>query len=401
MTEKLYLNDSLVLEFQACFLTLDKYRGRPSLLLDRTAFYPEAGGQLADEGHLIAADDRITIEDAQIDEQGRIHHLFTGVPPTWPSGTSLQGQVAFERRRDMMSQHSGQHLLSAVCKQTLDAATVSSRLGSSDCTLDLDREDLSETELATLAETVNDLILENRPMRIHYPDDQELTAMNLRRTPKVDRAIRVIEIEGYDLTPCGGTHCTATGQIGAFHILGKERTKGNVRLHFICGKRVLQYLRTQEQTLSDLGNQLGCGAPGVPEAITKITKQLTDCRQQLGQTRSIATHLLAQQYHQQNPATGTPTPILVIREQDDQDLRRALAAALAQRPDVVAAVASRDPKSGDWQLSIECGETADFHAGNWFRKTAPTHGGRGGGRPQRAEGRFPGTLDLTTLDWCV
>ena len=394
-TEKLYLDEPLRLAFQARLLAVSRWQGQTSVLLDRSAFYGESGGQLGDRGLLLCDGNPCRIGDTQYDEKGRLHHLVAGDPPPLREGAPVEGSVEFAHRRDMMSQHTGQHLLSAIFYRELAAETLSSRLGSRSSTLDLDIAHLEDDQVERVVDLVNEVILENRPIRPLYPDKEQLEAMNLRRMPKVTRHIRILEIEAYDRTPCGGTHCSATGQIGPLFITGRERYKGGMRLHFLVGRRVLEHHRGLAANLNHLGERLGCGAAGVLEAVTRMENDLRERSLQLGQTRADLVALLRDRIYEQHPAppTGT-TRIVLVRRNDDLDTLRALAAALAKRADVVAMVAGRDPKSGDWRLIVERGDGADFHAGTWFREQGRALGGRGGGRPNRAEGSFPGEVDL-------
>jgi len=398
MTEKLYLNDSLLLSFEARVIAVDDWNGRPTATLDRSAFYPEAGGQLGDTGTLVLNEAVYRVADTQYDDAKRCRHILETPLPEGSIGARIDGHVDFARRRDMMSQHTGQHLLSAVFNQLLGAKTRSSRLGSTVSTLDLAIDPLSDKELAEVVDLANDLVLEDRAVRVHYPTEAELAAMNLRRRPKVTTRIRILEIEDYDFTPCGGTHCLRTGQIGPIHVTGAERYKGGTRVHFLAGRRALTHHRAQDGVLENLGQTLGCGAAGVTEAVAALQNELRERNQQLGETRNALMAAICADLHQAHPphADG-PTPIVAIREGDDLASLRALANALAKRPDVAAMTAGRDPKSGDWRVVLQRGAEADFDAGAWFRERARDYGGRGGGRPERAEGRFPAEVDIRSV----
>lgn len=397
MTEKLYLNDSLALDFEANVLQLTTWQDRPAVVLDRSAFYGEAGGQMADLGQLRAGDRVWEVVDCQYDEADTLYHVLANSDQLPAAGTALHGQVQFARRRDMMSQHSGQHLLSAAFVNLFEAETQSSRLGSALSTLDLAVADLSDSQVEQALALVNQLILENRPMRVHYPDAAGLRAMALRRAPKVETDIRVVEIEGFDFTPCGGTHCRATGEIGPVVMTTRERYKGNVRINFLCGDRVLQRLAKLEAERFDLGELLGCGAAGVGEAVNKQVREIKDLQRRLGATRGALVQLEAEQILRENPPGGEPCLLRLVRADEDFDYLKSLAAALARRADVRVLAAARDAEGGGWRLSLDAGSEAGFDAGGWFRREAKLLGGRGGGRPNHAEGVFPGDLDPLTL----
>ena len=400
-TDKLYLNDALLLHFQGTVTAVGRLGDQATVCLDRSAFYGEAGGQLGDTG-VLHQDGRFwTVTDCQYDDAGMLHHLLAAADDLPAVGAVVTGEVTFARRRDMMSQHTGQHLLSATFDQLLGAATVSSRLGAAESTLDLDVEDLSDAALAQVLDHAGRIVNENRPVRPLYPDDAALQAMNLRRLPKVTQNIRIIEIEGFDRTPCGGTHCSTTGQIGPLYVTATSRVRGRVRVHFLCGDRVTSRLAGLDAGLRDLGAQLGCGAAGVAEAVVKLQKDLKTLQQQFAGTRATLLDYLCKEWHAAHPPRSDGyTPLTVLRPDDDIGALRALGAALARREDVVALCVGRDPASGDWRVVLDAHPATGFDAGAWFRGPGKALGGRGGGRGPHAEGSFPGDLDphLLRLD---
>jgi len=396
MTEKLYLEDSLNLEFEATVVRQSDYQGTPSLLLDRSAFYGEAGGQCGDRGVLHCTDQCLQVVDCQYDKSGALHHLLAQQPGDLAAGLSLHGEVDLSFRRDMMSQHSGQHLLSAALYAELGAETVSSRLGKTTSTVDIDTSP-DPKAIDGVVDRVNDLILEDRPIRVLFPDADQLAGLGLRRMPKVTENIRILEVDGFDRTPCGGTHCISTGCIGPVYVTGLERYKGGTRIHFVAGKRCLAFLADRDRQIHELGEQLACGAAGVSESLAAMQRELKQRNEELGRARTMLNELLCDQLHQDHPPTGTQTPIVIVRPEDDLKSLRSLASALVRREDVVALVVGRDPKSGDWRVVLERSANGAFDANGWFRTVGAELGGRGGGRPNRAEGRFPADLDPSRL----
>ena len=177
-------------------------------------------------------------------------------------------------------------------------------------------------------------------------------------------------------------------------VVSSERYKGGVRLTFVTGWHALADYRAKDAVLRELAKGFTCGPLDVPKAVAKLRSDLEARMYAHGSARGELVSLLAARAHAENPIgpSGT-TPIVLVRAGDDIGALRALAAALAKRPDVVAIVAALDP-SGDLAIVVERGASATFDAGAWLKKTAATHGGRGGGRPERAEGRLPSALDL-------
>ena len=398
-TEKLHLNDSLLFDFEARVADLSDYMGKPSVVLDRTAFYGESGGQLGDRGNLNDGKATAVVVDTQIDDQGRNHHLLSA-PVAWEKGQPLTGRVDEAHRRDMMSQHTAQHMLSAAFWQIGKMETLSARLGRETSTIDLDAVQLDDPVIRQVEDRVNGLILEDRPIRPLYPDEVQLKQLGLRRPPKVTRDIRLIEVEQFDITPCGGTHCHRTGQVGPARIVSLERYKGITRVTFVAGARALAYFRTRDELLRDTARELGCGAPEILDVFASLRRENRDLSQTLGKTRAeLIAHLCHQLHGEHPPQDGGFTPIPVLRPEDDLASMRKLVSALAARDDVFALGACRDAKSGDWAVVVERGSSVQRHVGQWFRDKSQALGGRGGGRPERAEGRWPADMDWDSLDF--
>ncbi len=396
-TGKLYWDDPLSADFDTEGATVGSYAGRPSLVLARTLFYPEGGGQLSDTGELTIAGKSLHVGDVQIDDAGVIHHLVTAMPEGEISG-AVHGRIDAARRRDHMAQHTAQHMLSRALVDVARAETVSARLGAASCTIDLNLSEVSDAALGNIEDLVNAVVRDDVGVRALYPSAEELLAMKLRRTPKVTENVRVIDVERFDLTPCGGTHCTRTGQIGQVTVAGTERAKGKVRLSFHAGRRALVDAREKQAVLSALAADFTCGLLDVPVAVAKLRGELKARLDALSGVRGELATLIAERVLATHPADPTGTTAIVLRrDRDDVGMLRSLAGRLAARADVVAICTARDGDGDDLAIVVQRGEKATFDCGRWLKEVALAHGGRGGGRPERAEGRVPRTAPLETL----
>jgi alanyl-tRNA synthetase len=209
--------------------------GTRAIILDKTIFYPEGGGQKSDRGTI----NGVPLLDVQ-EADGDILHLTagdeTGLAPG-PADLVLD----VHRRRDFTIHHTGQHLLSGTILRMTEKPTVSMRLGEEFCTIDVDTPDLEEETLLAVEEAVMDAIETDCPVIIHYCPPEDITRFPLRKVPpQGEDQIRVVEIQGHDFSPCCGTHCASTGEIGMLRILGTEKYKGMTRLTFIAGRRCLR-----------------------------------------------------------------------------------------------------------------------------------------------------------------
>ncbi len=269
MTKKKYWDDPFATTLETRGAAAASFGGKPSIVLAETIFYPEGGGQLGDTGVLRVGNATVRVEDTQIDDDGTIHHIVERTTPCAETET-VSGTIDVARRRDHMAQHTAQHMLSRALLDVAHAPTVSARLGASACTLDVDRAAIADAELGRVEDLVNDVIRSDVTVRALFPTAAELASMDLRRAPKVDAGVRIIDIEGFDLTPCGGTHCTRTGQIGLLRIAGVERYKGKLRVGFNAAARALADVRIKEAALLALAQKLTCGALDVGAAVAKL-----------------------------------------------------------------------------------------------------------------------------------
>ena len=233
MTERIYYTDPYTTEFDATIVRIDPVADNPAhrrVVLDRTAFYPTSGGQPFDTGTL--GDVRVLeVEDA---EDGEVVHIVEGdVGPG-----AVHGRIDWERRFEHMQQHTGQHVLSAAFDRVLKVPTVSFHLGTASSTIDLARE-VSAAEIARAEREANRIVWEDRPVAIRFADAAEVATLGLRKESKREGMLRLIDVENFDVSACGGTHVARTGAIGVIAVAGAERFKGATRLEFLCGGRAL------------------------------------------------------------------------------------------------------------------------------------------------------------------
>ncbi|HUQ02422.1 MAG TPA: DHHA1 domain-containing protein [Kofleriaceae bacterium] len=378
MTERLYHADAFLRSFRGRVTAHGEYRGKASLILDATAFYPEAGGQMADRGTLGG----VAVVDVQTDDAGALHHVLDGALPA--VGAELDGVIEWPRRRVHMALHTGQHLLSRALIEAAAAETVSARLGETGCTIDVTRDPVPERELAAAEALANAVIDDDLPVRAWFPEPAELAALPLRREPKVASEVRVVAIGEFDYSPCGGTHCTTSAQIGSIRVLGAERYKGMTRIHFTSGSRARGLLGEHSEILARLARELTCSTAEVPGAVDKLRRSLLDARAETTAARDQLAAALAERLA--SAAAGSE----IVAAVPDPALLRPLASRLnAAGKDALLAAATSDGT----QVLIARAAGSTLDCGALLKKLAQATGGRGGGKPDHAEGRLPGALD--------
>lgn len=380
-TERLYHHDSFARDVTATVVATDG----TDVVLDRTVFYPEAGGQMADHGELGGA----RVVDVQADADGVIRHKLDGAVPA--IGATVTGAIDWPRRRQNMAQHTGQHILSAALVQAAGAATVSARLGDTACTIDVDKDRIDEAAIARAEDLACSVIDDDVAIRAWFPTAAELAGMTLRREPKVDADVRIIAIGEFDLSPCGGTHCARSAQVGPLRILGVERYKGGTRVTFAAGRKARAELAARDAALRGLAAQFTCGPIDVPTAVDKLRRDLAAAEQSIKTGRERVAELLAPSLLAATPA---PAPIIAVIPGADAELLRALAPRLVDAGrDAVLAGAGTDGTA----ILVARAAGSSLACGALVQAIAKATGGRGGGRPDRAEGRLPAGVDWPAL----
>jgi alanyl-tRNA synthetase len=336
------------------------------------------------------------VRDVQVDDAGAVHHVLelpegSSLPAP---GTELTGEVDRARRRVHMALHTGQHMLSRALVDVANAHTVSSRLGETLCTIDVDLDALDERHVAEAEELVNSLIDDDVPVRAFFPTPEELATLPLRRAPKVTDNIRVVQIGGFDVSPCGGTHCTRSAQVGLVRVLGVERYKGKGRVLFSAGRRARGELWEEAGILRSLGRAFSSGPRDVPTAVDKLRRDLTEARETLGATRARLAELTATELAAALEQSPDKRVVAVIDGAGPEQLR-AIAARLTSRPEAVVLLAGRTPEG--MPVLIARGSGSTFGCGAFLKRAAEASGGRGGGRPEHAEGRLPAHTDWPAL----
>lgn len=393
MTQRLYYDDSYTTQFTARIIERLEVEGRPAVVLDRTYFYPTGGGQPCDLGLL----NGISVLDVFPRESDHeIVHVL-GAPII---AEIVSGAVDWARRFDHMQQHTGQHMLTQAFVSEAGANTVGFHLSPHSITIDLDAANLS-TELVDLVEAyVNQIVQENRPVtaRVVEPEEASQLGARIRRIPGhlATGGLRVIEIQDYDLTACGGTHVSHTGEIALIKVIKVENYKGGTRVEFVCGGRALNDYRQRYAVTSELAAEMTVGLADIPAAVGRLRADLKVAQSDLKRTKATLTELEAPALLSSAEAHNGYRMIYHAFEDRDVGEVRALASKLTQQPGVIAVLGVSGEKA-----MIFCARSADLHQDmNMVLQSALSSLGnaRGGGRPDFAQGGgIPSTLEQMSL----
>jgi alanyl-tRNA synthetase len=373
MTDRLYYNDAHSRTFEARVTRVEPRDGRQAVWLDRTAFYPTSGGQPFDTGTL----NNGRVVDV-VDEDGEVVHLVEGA--MFGPGDDVRGEIDWARRWDHMQQHTGQHVLSAAFIHTSGRKTVSVHFGSVSSTLDLDR-DVTQAELTAAEDAANRVVWESRPITIRYAGEDDAAGLALRKPSARRGSLRLVEIEHWDLSACGGTHVVNTGAIGAIVISGSERFKGGVRVEFRCGGRAVNAYRLLRQTVADAGRILSAGPEDLLAAVERLKGEHRELQRTVAALRGdVARHQIAEFVREPEPLPGGG---LVARAVDaPADVLRSLAAGIIANNGLAAVIASVETP-----VTVVVGRSLALalSAQTIVNALTTRFGGRGGGKPDLAQ----------------
>lgn len=399
MTKRLYYDNPALDEFESVVegvVEPSGDNGRSGVILRETAFYPTSGGQVYDTGWLTNGSERMRVAEVAENEQNAVVHYLEGPAQPPAVGSVVLGRIDQERRRDHMQQHSGQHVLSAAFVELYQMATVSFHMGEDYCSIDLATPDVRAEQLIGAEKRANEIIFENRPVGIRYVSRAEAEKLGLRKLPPAERdELRLIEIADFDLSACGGTHVSATGQIGSILLRKTEKVRQGTRVEFVCGERAVRTARRDYTALAEAAALFSAQLGDVPEMIRKSFEEGKSLRRQREEAlEQLAEAMAAAAVREQPEVNGR---IVITRSFADRDMSFAkLFAQKATRTGkpVVALVGSAANPPG-LAFAQSVGGTLDM--GALLKLVLSNVGGRGGGSRDFAQGGVPAGSNVEEL----
>ncbi len=384
MTERLYYADCYLRAFDAHVAACEKREAGYAALLDRSAFYPTSGGQPYDTGTLGAA--RVT--DVSVDGAGEVWHM---IDTPLVVGETVHGEIDWTRRFDHMQQHAGEHLLANAAKRLLDGHTIGLHLGAEvstiDMTLPAGKTHASDAEIRALEDDVNGFIQKDVPIRCWFPEPDELKTLPLRKPPAVDEHIRIVQIGPHEFCACGGTHPASAGQIGLFKIVDARPSRGKLRIAFVCGKRAYELLRTHSDLVTTSAGILSTSVENVPNMVGSILDQLKRTERALWEAQKKLLFAEIPGMRARGVPTASGYTVIAEKIEGDAAAARELATALTAEGGIIALIAAA---AGEQYVYV-ASRSGDIEAnvGAILSKAARESGGKGGGRPDFAQGGGP------------
>ncbi|MFP4644995.1 MAG: alanyl-tRNA editing protein [Spirochaetales bacterium] len=402
MAEPLYYRDPYCHHFSASIVGRRiRADGSTELALDRTAFYPEGGGQPADRGrigesnvvHVYKQDGEIwhVIDDSQGavgGDQGAVGGdqggADTGAQP-------LNAEIDWTHRFDYMQQHTGQHILSATFLRVAGLETVSVHQGAEYTTIEFDAKDLDADTETEIEDRANTVIAEARRVHAFWCEESEIPALALRRPPKVSGSIRIVEIDDYDRVACGGVHTATTSEVSLVRILGRERIRGRLRYAFLIGARAHEHHRAARDTLSEIGDLLSVPPLEAAARVRALDARVRDLeyernglKQKIARTRADGLAQSAEPI----PAEAPGERLWFVRElsegDDPADLRKT-AEALSEHRSLAFALATKSEKGLVW--IVGCGPDVSIDVKELKQRAFAAINAKGGGKPPLFQGK--------------
>jgi alanyl-tRNA synthetase len=387
MTDRLYYHDSFLYNFDAEVSSIVESQ-RPAVVLDRTAFYPNSGGQIHDTGWLVSGDAKHRVTEVVDAEDGRVVHYLDAPLKDVQAGTRVRGEIDSARRRDHMQQHSAQHVLSAAFVRLFNMPTASFHMADDYCSIDLDAPSLSKEQVESAEQLTNDVVLENRQVEIRFVTRDEAEKLGLRKLPPAERdQLRLIDIREFDLTACGGTHVSATGQIGGVFLRKMEKVRQGYRVEFVAGQRAVSTARRDFSTLTETAALFSAGIYDVPQQARKSLDEIRSLRKQREQSQEELAAALAATLLAETPESKGRK--LVVRTFSDRDLNflKLLAQKLTRQSGAAIALLATESPQPAVVFAQSAGQPHDM--GALLKQTMAKLGGRGGGSKDLAQGGAP------------
>lgn len=364
-TVKLYYENAYTQDFTAVVESCEAVKNGFAVTLDRTAFYPEGGGQPADHG---------TLGEARVldvhEKDGVVTHLCD---QALSEGAEVSGRIDWVRRFDHMQQHSGEHIISGLLCSTFHCDNVGFHMGADVVTIDYNTPITWEQALE-VERRANAYIWADHPIRIWYPSAEELAALPYRSKKELTGAVRITEFPGADRCACCGTHVTSSGQVGLLKLLSCQKFRDGVRLELLCGQRALDCLAVGWEQARQIWQALSVKPQSAFAAVSRLQEELLSLKEKAARLEEADFAHTAAQYR----GAGS---VLHIAEPLDGDGARRLCDAIAKAAGGRCAVfAGQD---GDYRYAVieSGGDLRQF-----IKDMNTALHGRGGGRDGFAQG---------------
>lgn len=376
MTEKLFYNDPYLTQCEAEVKDIINKDGKILVVLDRTPFYPEGGGQPSDRGEL----NGIRVLHVYEEDDVIYHQVEKAV-----EDKIVLCKIDFHRRFDHMQQHSGEHLLSGAIFKLYNGNNKGFHLGEDYVTIDIDIDGMTEEMLRTAEDEVNSYIYKNREICTYVVSKEESKNFPMRKQINVDEDVRVVEAKDMDCCPCCGTHVLRTGEIGIIKIIKGERYKGMTRIYLNCGIRVLKDFQNKQNIISNLNRHLSSDENNLLERVENQSLEIEKLTKELKSLKKIIAESEAENIIK---AENSKVILRKYEAKSFEDIEL-IAAALSSKNFILILSSLKENK-----ILFMNDSDSDISCGKLFKENIKEFNGKGGGNAKRAQGSFENKEDL-------
>ena len=381
MTERLYYDNAYLNEFSAVVEKIDIKGDKQIVALDRSAFYPTSGGQPYDTGTL----NDLRVTDVFVDKTGEVWHEIDGKLSV---GDAVNGKIDWQRRFDHMQQHGGEHMIAGAFYRLFNGMTIGLHLGAEVSSIDVELPDgathMSDEDIERVEDYVNQRIQEDHPVKCWFPDAVELKQLPLRKRPTVTEHVRIVAMGDFEMVACGGTHPSSTGQIGLVKIVDASPAKGKLRVSFICGKRAFDNYRSVYNSAWSAANLMATRPEKLAANVESLNKKLYECERVLYAIRKekLLSEIPSMIEKAEDLSDGGKLVSAIV--EGDPALLRDLASKLIENDNVAVLLGAQN---GDrYNFVFARGNALPYMMGKVLSEAAKPFGGKGGGRPDFAQG---------------
>lgn len=371
MTEKLFYEDSYIKNFTAEVLECADDSGKYRVVLDRTAFFPEGGGQYADTGVL----GNVKVTDVQ-EKDGIIYHITE--EPLAP-GTEVNGSIDWQERFMKMQQHTGEHIVSGLVHARFGYNNVGFHLGSTDCTMDFDGE-ITKEELLEIELKANEALVQNLDVVVTYPSKEELAELEYRSKIEIEGQVRIVTVPGYDVCACCAPHVEKTGEIGQIKLTNVQRYKGGVRVTMLCGFRALADYNRKLQAARQISAALCTKEDETAEGVAHLQEECALLKQNV-----IKLQREILEYKAKEVPADEAVVCLFETALEGENPRLLMNMVLEAGHDVCAVFCGGN--DGNYRYVIG---SKNVNLREMVRELNETFSGRGGGKPEMVQGSLKG-----------
>lgn len=370
MTEKLFYQDSHRSTFTAIVQEVRPSGNGYEIILDRTAFFPEGGGQSSDTGSLGG----VSVSDVQ-EIDGKIIHYTDG---PLVEGTEVEGCIDWTERFSKMQQHTGEHIVSGLIHKIYGYHNVGFHLGTDSVTLDFNGV-VPKEKLHEIEQLANEAVAKNLPVQVLYPTDEELSKISYRSKIEIEGQVRIVVIDGYDVCACCAPHVKQTGEIGLIKLVGMQNYKGGVRISMLCGFRALEDYYQKEKNNREIAVMLSAKEYETAVEVERLQEELAMKKAKIAE--------LEQKFLEQKVETlDVSGEIVCLFEETDPVMTREMVNLLLKKGAKMAAVFSGNEREG--YRYVLGSRSLDVRKNGKLLNEA--FHGRGGGKPEMAQGTVQG-----------